>query len=98
LLILEFDKFPSRVYVLITFVLLLLFLSVSRFLVQRIASRMGVTAAFRQRILCVNWTEKAANIAKATINDPWNPYEIIGAAPPGRRMLSQSSRRLRLPL
>lgn len=80
-LILEFGEFLSRVYVLIAFVLLLLFLSVSRFLVQRIASRMGVTAAFRQRILFVNWTERAARIAKATMNNPWNPYEIIGAAP-----------------
>jgi exopolysaccharide biosynthesis polyprenyl glycosylphosphotransferase len=42
---------------------------------------LGVTTAFRQRILFVNWTEKAATIAKATMNSPWNPYDIIGAAP-----------------
>jgi exopolysaccharide biosynthesis polyprenyl glycosylphosphotransferase len=80
-LILEFDERLSRVYVVISFGLLLAFLAISRFAVQRAVLKTGITAAFRQRILFVDWTDKTARIAHATLRDRWNPYELVGCAP-----------------
>ncbi|HEY5812587.1 MAG TPA: sugar transferase [Terrimicrobiaceae bacterium] len=80
-LILQVDEFLSRVYVVISFGLLLTFVACSRFLVQRFAFRSGITTALRQRILFVDWTDKAARIARAAISDRWNPYELVACAP-----------------
>ena len=80
-LILEFDERLSRVYVVISFGLLLVFLAISRFAVQRAILRTGVTAALRQRILFVDWTDKTSKIAEAALRDRWNPYELVGCAP-----------------
>ena len=58
-----------------------LFLTVSRFAVHRAVLKTGITAAFRQRILFVDWTAKTARIAHATLRDRWNPYELVACAP-----------------
>ena len=83
-LILEFDERLSRLYVLISASLLLVFLAYSRFIVQRVALHAGITAALRRRILFVDWTEKTARIARAALSDRWNPYELVGCAPDTR--------------
>jgi exopolysaccharide biosynthesis polyprenyl glycosylphosphotransferase len=89
-LILELDERLSRLYVIISSGLLLAFLAYSRFVVQRIALKSGITTALRQRILFVDWTEKTARIARATMSDRWNPYELVACAPNTRnRFTSQ---------
>ena len=80
-LILEFNERLSRLYVLISSGVLLVFLVYSRFIVQRMAVKSGITAALRRRILFVDWTEKTARIARAATSDRWNPYELIACAP-----------------
>jgi exopolysaccharide biosynthesis polyprenyl glycosylphosphotransferase len=80
-LILEFDERLSRVYVTISLGLLIAFLTVSRFAVQRAVLKTGIAAALRQRILFVDWTDKTARIARAVMGDRWNPYELVGCAP-----------------
>ena len=79
--ILEFDAHLSRVYMVISSGLLVAFLGYSRFILQRIAVRCGVTAVLRRRILFVDWTAKTGRIARAVTNDRWNPYEIVACAP-----------------
>src|SRR6476659_6794404 len=79
--ILEFDADLSRVYIIICSGLLVTFLGYSRFIVQRVAVKAGVTAVLRRQILFVDWTAKTARIARAVINDRWNPYEIVACAP-----------------
>jgi exopolysaccharide biosynthesis polyprenyl glycosylphosphotransferase len=80
-LILEFNERLSRVYVAISFGLLFAFLVVSRFAVQRFILRTGITAALRQRILFVDWTDKTSRIAEAALRDRWSPYELVACAP-----------------
>ncbi len=80
-LVLEFDERLSRVYVVVSFLSLLATVLFGRFLVQRLLSRSGYTAAFRQRLLFVDWTDKAGRLAAATAKDIWHPYEVIGCAP-----------------
>ena len=87
-LILEVDERLSRVYVLISFGLLLVFLAVSRFAVQRALLKTGITSTLRQRVLFVDWTEKTARIAQAALRDRWNPYELVGCAPNARNRFS----------
>jgi len=79
--VLNFDEYLSRLYVVISFVLLLVCLSASRRLVQNLTTRMGINTAFRQRILFVDWTEKTAAIAKAALATPSHPYALVGCAP-----------------
>ena len=88
-LILEFDERLSRVYVLISFGLLLAFLTVSRFALQRALVRTGITSALRRRILFVDWTDKTARIAQAAMRDRWNPYELVGCAPNTKNRFSR---------
>jgi exopolysaccharide biosynthesis polyprenyl glycosylphosphotransferase len=87
-LILEFDERLSRLYVIISSGLLLAFLAYSRFIVQRIALKSGITAALRRRILFVDWTERTARIARAAVSDRWNPYELVGCAPNSRNVFT----------
>ena len=79
--ILAFDADLSRVYIIICSGLLLTFLGYSRFIVQRVAAKSGLTVVLRRQILFVDWTAKTARIARAVINDRWNPYEIVACAP-----------------
>ena len=79
--ILEFDADLSRVYIIISSGLLLVFLGYSRFIVQRIAVTSGVTAVLRRQILFVDWTGKTGRIARAVMKHRWNPYEIVACAP-----------------
>jgi exopolysaccharide biosynthesis polyprenyl glycosylphosphotransferase len=80
-LILEFDVRLSRVYVMLAFALLAVFLVISRFAVQRALLATPISAALRQRILFVDWTDNTAKIAQAVLRDRWNPYELVGCAP-----------------
>lgn len=79
--VLSFDEYLSRVYVVVSFLLLLVCLPGSRRIVQNITGRMGINRAFRQRILFVDWTEKTATIAKAALAAPSHPYDVVGCAP-----------------
>ena len=79
--ILEFDAHLSRVYLIISSGLLVAFLGCSRFVVQRVAVKSGMTAVLRRQILFVDWTAKTWGIARAVMNDRWNPYEIVACAP-----------------
>jgi exopolysaccharide biosynthesis polyprenyl glycosylphosphotransferase len=82
LLVLGLDKYVSRIFLLLSFALLLTLLAWSRLIVQRVALRLEVTAAFRQRILFVDWTDKTSKIAETVMRDRWHPYELVGCAPP----------------
>jgi exopolysaccharide biosynthesis polyprenyl glycosylphosphotransferase len=80
-LILEFDVLLSRLYVIISFLLLFGLLNVSRLGAQRILLKTNLATALRQRILFVDWTDKAARIAQSALRDRWIPYELVGCAP-----------------
>jgi exopolysaccharide biosynthesis polyprenyl glycosylphosphotransferase len=80
-LILEFDARLSRLFIVISFLFLFGLLAFVRFVVQRIVLKTDVSVALRQRILFVDWTEKAASIAAAALRDRWSPYELVGCAP-----------------
>ncbi|HEY5706869.1 MAG TPA: exopolysaccharide biosynthesis polyprenyl glycosylphosphotransferase [Terrimicrobiaceae bacterium] len=79
--VLGFDEYLSRIYVVVSALLLLVSVSASRRLVQRLTKSMGINSAIRQRILFVDWTEKSAAIAKAALSAPSHPYEVVGCAP-----------------
>ena len=91
-LILELNERLSRVYVVISFGLLFAFLVVSRFTVQRLILRTGITAALRQRILFVDWTDKTSRIAEAALRDRWNPYALVGCAPNAKNCFTSRPR------
>ena len=80
-LILEFDVRLSRLFVVLSCGFLVIVLVLSRLAVQRTVLQMDVSAALRQRVLFVDWTEKTARIAEAALRDRWSPYELIGCAP-----------------
>jgi exopolysaccharide biosynthesis polyprenyl glycosylphosphotransferase len=79
--ILEFDAHLSRLFIIISFLFLLGLLTFSRFAVQRIILKTNASVALRQRILFVDWTDRAATIAAAALRDRWSPYELVGCAP-----------------
>lgn len=81
-LVLEFDERLSRVFIVVSFLSLMATMLLGRFLVQRLFSSLGYTAAFRQRLLFVDWTENSQRLAAATAKDIWHPYDVIGCAPP----------------
>src|SRR5262245_16992118 len=87
-LILEFDAYLSRLFIVISFLFLLGLLTFSRFVVQRIVLKTDVSVALRQRILFVDWTEKAARIAAGALRDRWSPYELVGCAPNSKNSFS----------
>ena len=89
LLIFEFNERLSRVYVLISFGLLLASLAASRFAVQRTLFWTGIASTLRQRILFVDWTDKTARIARAALSDRWNPYELVACVPNSRNRFSR---------
>lgn len=85
-LIFGFDENLSRTYMAISCFSLMMALLVSRFATQRLLAYLGLTAAFRQRILFVDWTDYAAKLAAATAKDIWHPYDVVGCAPgPGNK-------------
>lgn len=85
-LIFGFDENLSRIYMATSFGCLVVALLAGRFLTQRLLAYLGFTAAFRQRILFVDWTDNAAKLAAATAKDIWHPYDVIGCAPgPGNK-------------
>lgn len=81
-LVLEFDERLSRVFVVVSFLSLMVTTLLVRFVVQRLLSSLGYTAAFRQRLLFVDWTENVAHLAGAIAKDAWHPYDVVGCAPP----------------
>ena len=80
-LILEFDVLLSRLFVIISFSVLLVLLSVARLALQRALIKTNIAGTLRQRILFVDWTDKAARIAATALRDRWTPYELVGCAP-----------------
>ncbi len=81
-LILGLDESLSRIFVVLSFLCLFLTVLLGRLIIQRFLNYLGVTRTLRQRIIFVDWTEKAAVIANAIIKDRWHPYELVGCAPP----------------
>jgi len=88
-LILELNERLSRVYVVISFGFLFVFLAVSRFALQRFILRTGISAALRQRIFFVDWTDKTSRIAQAALRDRWNPYKLVGCAPNAKNLFTR---------
>jgi exopolysaccharide biosynthesis polyprenyl glycosylphosphotransferase len=80
-LFLKFLPNISRVFILLGFFLLIIVNLLARFLYFRLIHALGYTAAFRQRVLLVDWTPKIAQLAKSINLDLWHPYEIVGIAP-----------------
>lgn len=87
-LFLELLPGVSRVFIFIGAISLITFVSLGRFALQRILLAVGLTAAFRQRILFVDWTAQVAKLAEEIKKDLWHPYEIVGIAPPPRNRFS----------
>ena len=81
-LFLEVLPWISRVFIILGAFLILGFVSLGRLGVQRLLLARGLTGAFRQRILFIDWTPQVGKLVKAVKRDPWHPYEIIGIAPP----------------
>jgi len=81
---LVFEVLPniSRVFIFLGALFILIFSSLGRFALQRILLSAGLTAAFRQRILFVDWTKRVQKLADEIQKDKWHPYEIVGIAPP----------------
>ncbi|PTX98034.1 hypothetical protein DB345_04135 [Spartobacteria bacterium LR76] len=89
-LVLEFDDRISRVYVVVSFFSLMTTVLLGRFIVQRLLSAFGYTAAFRQRLLFVDWTKNSERLAEAISRDPWHPYDVIGCAPSSANRFTQN--------
>lgn len=81
-LVFELVPDASRIFILLSAVLLLLYGSLVRFVLHRYLLARGITVAFRQRILFVDWSPRLANLVTEIRKDPWHPYEIVGAVPP----------------
>jgi len=78
-----FEVLPnvSRVVILLGALFLLILSALGRFALQRILLSAGLTAAFRQRIIFVDWTPRVQKLAEEIQKDKWHPYEIVGIAP-----------------
>lgn len=72
----------SRIFILLSFLLMMLFGISARWVLQKILYLMGYTSAFRQRILFIDWTPRMNKLAEEITKDPWHAYEIAGIAPP----------------
>ena len=79
-----FEVLPnvSRVFIFLGALFILIFCALGRFALQRILLSAGLTAAFRQRILFVDWTKRVQKLVDEIQKDKWHPYEIVGIAPP----------------
>jgi len=93
-----FEVLPnvSRVFILLGALFVFVFVALGRFALQRTLLSAGLTAAFRQRILFVDWTPRVQKLAEEIQKDKWHPYEIVGVAPPeNNRFTSEPPKQFR---
>jgi exopolysaccharide biosynthesis polyprenyl glycosylphosphotransferase len=81
-LFLEILPNTSRVFIFLGAPLMCLFVLSGRFILYHLLRLKGATAAFRERILFIDWTERVQTLTREIENDIWHPYEIAGIAPP----------------
>jgi exopolysaccharide biosynthesis polyprenyl glycosylphosphotransferase len=87
-----FEILPSvsRIFILVGALLIILFVTGSRYLLHLFLRSRGYTAAFRQRIIFVDWTDRVESLAAEVSKDPLHPYEIAGIAPPPGNRFTKS--------
>jgi exopolysaccharide biosynthesis polyprenyl glycosylphosphotransferase len=81
-LFLGMDWKISRLFLLVGAICLCGAIPLGRLLSLRLISAIGITKAFRQRVLFVDWTDRTASVARAIQADTAHPYELVGCAPP----------------
>jgi len=81
-LLLEVLPGLSRVFILVGAFHILVLVALGRLALQRILLAIGITAAFRQRIIFVDWTDRVSKLATEILKDPWHPYEVVAVTPP----------------
>jgi len=52
-----------------------------RVLLRFLLNRNGILKRLRQRLVIVGWNAEVDNLAQSVMNDPFHPYEIVGALP-----------------
>ena len=52
-----------------------------RVLLRFLLNRNGILRRLRQRLVIVGWSAEVDNLARSVMNDPFHPYEIVGALP-----------------
>jgi len=72
----------SRVFIILSSLLIVIFLIISRFLVKKFLHSKGLTSTFREQIIILDWTAKSEDLARDIQNDPLHPYEIVAVCPP----------------
>lgn len=85
-LVLKFTPSISRLYVVCSFVMVLVMLLVWRALFHRLLGTEAIAKALRQNVLFVGWNKEATRIAEGIFSDPHQPYSMAGClpAPSGR--------------
>ncbi len=80
----KFEPSISRIYVLLSFVLMVFSLCLWRYAFHHLIKYSSVKDRLRQKIVMVGWSEEAAKLTKAVQIDPHHPYEIVGYIQTGR--------------
>ncbi len=85
-LVLNFTPPISRIYVLVSFVMVMSTLLLWRGLFHRLLRTSSIAQALRQNVLFVGWNKDATRIAEGIFSDPYQPYRLVGCVPaPGGR-------------
>jgi exopolysaccharide biosynthesis polyprenyl glycosylphosphotransferase len=80
-LVLKFTPPISRLYVVCSFVMVVVMLLVWRVLFHRLLSTEAIAKALRQNVLFVGWNKEATRIAEGIFSDPHQPYSMAGCLP-----------------
>jgi exopolysaccharide biosynthesis polyprenyl glycosylphosphotransferase len=72
----------SRSFYLGGFLVMLTFVMLGRIISIKTLRTFGVTQAFKQKLLFVDWSERMEKLYKRMNGDPWHPYEVVGICPP----------------
>lgn len=80
--LLRSDQPVSRVYIAIAFPLVLLSLLAWRHSFQKFATKAAIAGRLRQRILFIDWSDNAAALVEAMMNNERHVYEIAGCVAP----------------
>jgi FlaA1/EpsC-like NDP-sugar epimerase len=77
-LALKFDPPISRIYVLSSWICVLVSLIIWRWLFHQLIKIETVSASLRQRILFIGWNQDALRFAEAVNKDRSRPYKVVG--------------------
>ncbi|HTH47298.1 MAG TPA: exopolysaccharide biosynthesis polyprenyl glycosylphosphotransferase [Candidatus Limnocylindria bacterium] len=80
-LVLKFTPPISRIYVLLSFQMVLVCLLIWRALFHRLLQTENIAQALRQNVLFIGWNKDATRIAEGIFSDSYQPYRLIGCLP-----------------